>query len=541
MILLSRHGEYDFYNEWEKWRLTYEGGIDFRNAYLQKFSSRETDSDFQLRKSITYTPAHAKAAINDVKNSIFQRIADVTRKGGSESYQNAMRGLNGGVDRRGSTMNYFIGHNVLPEILTMKKVGIYVDRAKSEAKTLADKMPPPYLYTYKVEDILNWKYRDDGEPWQFEALLLRDWVSTLDDFGLPGTVSSRYRLLQLQDNKVKVTLFNEKGRQDSEVSYLDIPRIPFVAPEITESLLKDTADYQIALLNAESSDLGYILKSNFPFYVEQDDNRINSHLKQDQTTGTSATDKEIEVGATQGRRYSKGMNQPAFIAPPSEPIRASMEKEQQIKDDIRLLVNIALSNVKPKQASAESKMMDERGLESGLSYIGLELEHAERQVAQIWDLYENKGTVATVKYPSRYSLKSDADTIKEAKELNELKFAVPSDTYRKSISKRVADLLLGTNVAIEDLDKIHSEVESAEVLIVDPDTIRMGVENAILSNKLAAVAMGLPENSVKDAAQDHADRAKRIAEAQASVNPATPQLNEKSKSQNDVDKNDTDV
>ncbi len=58
-----------------------------------------------------------------------------------------------------------------------------------------------------------------------------------------------------------------------------------------------------------------------------------------------------------------------------------MSKQQQLKQDIRDLVNLNLSNIKPKLQSAESKQIDEHGLEAGLSALGLVLEHAERKAA----------------------------------------------------------------------------------------------------------------------------------------------------------------
>ena len=59
--------------------------------------------------------------------------------------------------------------------------------------------------------------------------------------------------------------------------------------------------------------------------------------------------------------------------------------------------------------------MDNQGLEAGLSYIGLVLENAERQIAEHWAAYEErnplKRQIATIKYPDVYSLKTDADRV----------------------------------------------------------------------------------------------------------------------------------
>src|SRR5690606_23205445 len=105
-------------------------------------------------------------------------------------------------------------------------------------------------------------------------------------------------------------------------------------------------------------------------------------------TATKAKEHDLKVGVVHGRRYGKGLDRPGFIHPSSEPIKASMAKQDALKNDIRTLINLSLSNIKPKMASAESKSLDERGLEAGLSNIGLVLEHCERKIAHYWSLYE---------------------------------------------------------------------------------------------------------------------------------------------------------
>lgn len=500
--------------EWIKWRLTYEGGQRFIGRYLVRQSTRETDADFANRTTMAYCPAFAKAAINEVKNAIFQRIADVTREGGPKSYLDCCKGLGTGVDLRGSSMNSFIGKDILAELLVMRKVGVYVDReAVPPDSSLADPVNHPYLYVYKAEDILNWDYVLHDQT-KLRAVLLRDNYSELDvTTNLPNGCAQRYRYVYLgADNKVHVQLF-QKGLSseiDKEVT-LNISRIPFVVFELTHSLLMDAANYQIALLNMESADISYMLKANFPFYTEQVDGRTSgSHLKD----GNDKDVEEVTVGAIHGRKYPKSLERPGFIAPPVDPIKISMEKQEQMKNDIRRLINLALETVKGVQVSAESKSMDERGLEAGLSCIGMELERAERVIASIWAEYENSD-VTTVNYPARYSLKTDSEILDEAKELKERMFDVPSETYRKAIAKRICTLMLGTKVSNEILEKMLDEIENSKILITDPKVIGDLVEKGIMCNESAALAMSLPKDEPIKAANDHAERAKRIAIAQS--------------------------
>ena len=97
---------------------------------------------------------------------------------------------------------------------------------------------------------------------------------------------------------------------------LELTRIPFVLLDIGDSMIKDVVNHQIALLNLGSGDVNYALKANFPFYVEQKDQRATgSHLKnaigEDGTAttgGQPAADNDIKVGVTQGRTYDTKMN-----------------------------------------------------------------------------------------------------------------------------------------------------------------------------------------------------------------------------------------
>ncbi len=86
----------------------------FREIYLENFSAREDQAEFNARKAVTPIPRFAGSDINDIRNAIYQRMRDITRRAGVRA-SDAVAGLNLGVDRRGSTMNAFIGVKVLTE------------------------------------------------------------------------------------------------------------------------------------------------------------------------------------------------------------------------------------------------------------------------------------------------------------------------------------------------------------------------------------------------------------------------------------------
>jgi hypothetical protein len=199
-----------------------------------------------------------------------------------------------------------------------------------------------------------------------------------------------------------------------------------------------------------------------------------------------------------------------------------MKKQDELKADIRTLIKLAVAQLAPKLASAESKGFDERSLEAGLSAIGMELEHCERRIAAHWTAYEDKsGKQPTVIYPKRYDLRSDEDNRKEAKELRESAKAVPSTTFRKEAMKRVATINVGNEVSLETLQKIHEDIDKAEIIIVDAQELKDDIEVGIIDLESAAKAKSYPANAVEKAKKDHAERAARIAESQAQARGVT--------------------
>jgi hypothetical protein len=566
-----RHPEYledELY--WYEWRDIYNGGPRFVRRNLKKFSNRETNEDFATRKFFTPIPTFAKSAINDIRNAIFQRLRDVTRRDGSENYMRSCAGEIGGVDNKGSAMQSFLGIDVLTELLVMGRAGVYVDMPQlSGMRTMADEgNERPYCYMYRVEDILSWAVAKPEEPGDFTALLVRDrGIDYNQGFAhgayLPQGGYTRYRFMWIDPTtrKVKMKMYDEddnligidgrplngsstdsvrrdmrilttEGGVESEagVINLQLDRIPFTMLSIGGSLLKDVYKHQVALLNLGSSDVSYALKANYPFFIEQRDMlRSGGHLKKtvadDGTTVTSDNSnvgEEGRTGVTHGRTYDLKADAPSFIHPSPEPLMASMKLQEKLEDDIRKLINLAVQNKMGQRAvSAEAMKLSDQGLEAGLSYIGLVLESAERQIAEHWAAYEHKDRdkrkIATVKYPDRYSLKNDEDRVKEAQDLSALMYSVPGRTVKKELSKNIVSALLAGKVGTETLDTIHKEIDKADYATSDPDIIIRSQEQGLCGEKVASQALGFGDDEYLTAREDHTDRVKRIAEAQAEV------------------------
>ncbi len=478
------------YNEYEKYRKIKEGGRPFIHKYLRSRTAEDPEG-FTTRKSISYNPAFAKIEVNKIRNTIFQNFIaspDLVRIGGSSAMHQVFKGDLGGVDNHGSTFNSFIGREILPELLFMGKVGVFVDSPR-EILT-QNNHQHPYLYTYKAEKIIAWNE-------SHTSVLLKDSIpKNHDDFNLMVSYETQYRHLKLTNDGVNVTIY-DSAYNELETLILDLERLPFVIIELPESLLKEVADYQIALLNLASSDMFYSLMSNIPFYTEQYDPTGMDNIYKD--AKSEIKEKEVKIGTTRGRRYPKLLDRPGFIHPSPDPLQASMEKQEQLKKEIKEIVNETLLN-----------LTEDNTVEASLAYITAELERGERLIGNIWSDYESS-TPYIVSYPKSFSTKTDEQRLNEAQAYKERLYDAASPEYAVEIKKIIAKILLEDRVSTSQLNAIYASIEDSGQITFDPDIIHKDVEYGLLSHSTAAKLRGYDTDEAKVANVEHAERLARIA------------------------------
>ncbi|MDE1971206.1 MAG: hypothetical protein KGI50_06570 [Patescibacteria group bacterium] len=523
---------------WLKWRLTYEGGEPFKLRYLRPFSSREDFNSFYYRRMMSYVPAFAKTGINEIRNSISHRLGDVIRQSSSKTYQEAVEGLKGGVDRKGGTMNYFLTTEVLPELLVMSKVGIYVDMDRTPAANLQESYTKrPYLYIYKAEQIRSWTADADNHG-VLNTLLLEDSNYDFDDhFLLPIETVKRYRYYWREDNKCYCQIYDTGSQPVGDVIELGIGQIPFHLTYLSSSMMEDICDYQIALLNMASSDVQFARQANFPMYVEKYDVAADMTANLRQATsgdlfpqdhpyavprdGTSeGADRSHamykEAGIMNGRRFPQGIDYPEWIQPSGESLTSSMAKQEQMKEEIRTLLYLGLANLQPTRQSAESKGMDIKQEENGFNVIGHELLLLERKILEFWQAYENIKDPFTIKYPTNYDLKTTQERIDEATAYALQIESAPSLTYKKELCKMIASVLLSPRISHDRLLEIYKEIDAVD-FITTPAQLLLDVEAGITSAEFASLNRGYPEGVVEKANEEKAERARIVAQAQAAV------------------------
>lgn len=496
--------EYNYQADWTEWRYCYEAGNNFRNEYLNEYSDRETSTDFARRKSVTPIPAFARREINRVKNSISQRFPDITRRGGSKVWREAVIGQGRGVDRRGSSMSAFIALKMLAELLVMGKVGVLVDAPRVKGSTLADvpKDFRPYLNLYVREFIPIVIPAPVDSTSDFAAVLLEDHVTEVSAINGTQTDHKLFRYYYLdpeRGNKVTIQKITEDGVAEEPPILTDLTEIPFVMFDIGGSLIKEVCSHQIALLNMISSDSSYAIDSNFPFMVRQRGNTANFLVGEED---------EAEVGQRKGLFYDKNLDAPAFISPPTEPMQASLALRKELKDEVRELVTGAIAD-----------LGDDGTIDSGLAFIGQCLANGENRLWDHWGAFEfadaTKRKVCTISYPETWSLKTDQERIEEADALLELMNKLPGQKGKKEAAKMAYDKLYRGKLAPDIIDGIKAEVDAAAYTTSNPDIIEMAKVNGICDPETAAVALGFNPEVAAKAEEAQARRAAAIVAAQA--------------------------
>lgn len=492
-------------NNWFKWRLCLEGGRRFRDRYLHMFSNREAQQDFENRKAITPTEPHAKHAIYELRDMIAQHLHEVLRTG-STGYMAFTKN----ADCQGNSLNAILSKTLIVELMAMGRMCVIVDRDDSAITTKADELANmPYICCIPIENVQSRKYDRNG---RLIKLLVTRSVMTYDAvFQLETGIEERQYLYEVNPGGwIDVTInptIDLQPNQNTKKFKLDLDEIPFVEAVLSDSLMRDIAEYQIALLNIVSCDTYFACTANFPFYVEQ--RKGGGIPVVDPTTGKEAEIEDTTAGPSYGRYY--GQEKPGFINPSPEPLKVSMELRSDLRVQIRQILQLTLNRVKPTRASGESKSADMSEKETGISAIAIELECFETKLQDVINDFLGDDDQGTVEYPDAYKSPSIDDLDTEVKLLIDTAKTTTNKDLRKQCLIRVGELLFG--IGSDVVEKLKASTE--EVPFIEPADIATYKEAGIIDNITSTVLAGFTEEVANKAQADHVERLKAIAIAQS--------------------------
>lgn len=492
--------------DWLNWRFCFEGGRHFRERFLKQFQGKEDQIDFLRRRDFTPIPAYAKREIKAVKNSISSRLRDVIRTEGSDQWRDAVDGNGRGVDLRGSGMNSFLSMRIISEMLVMRQVGILVDAPTGDFESLAD-IPPtfqPYLNRFTVEEMPILVPAPEWSESDWSSVLLE---SNTQRFNLMTGKNEcvktfrYYWLDEFRDGRVSFIKLNEAGAPISEIIELSITQIPLVVMEIEQSLMEDVCEHQIALLNMISADTSYAIDANYSFLTRQrGHDGLGAHLESDKK-------ETIKTGSLRGLWYGKGQDRPGFISPPTKPLNASLELRRELKTEVHELVRGSLAD------------MGDGDVDAGLSVIGNTLATGERRLWDHWVIFEesreSRRQIPRIKYPSSWTIKTDAERLQESTEFMRLANVMVGQKNKKRMSKRAADIMHRGCVSTDELKAIMTEIDNAPFAISDPEVTFRAKKEGLVSVDTGSLALGYDPGEAEKAKQDAAERAAMVVAAQA--------------------------
>lgn len=528
--------------DWQKWRLAYVGGKDFKDKFLERYSRKETPEDFRLRKQLTYVPAHARSVIDIIRNAIAIRLPDVVRDG-DERYLNAMAT---NVDGFNNSMNTFVAIDIAPLLLVHGKRYVVVDAPPpAEGRTIAEDEGLPYFYTVSAEDVLSWSYDSSGNIKAIMMRLVRDIQDPTTRLVRGAEVLYRYMLRlepgetftdsecgQVQGPGVLIKDVNKMGKAMGKCQLMaDWERVPVAEFKLADSVMGLIADHQIALLNLASTDMDFLFRGNFPLYTEQkpkssgtirprgtkgeeygpgvlespDDESVDGH-----TPKSRKGEARRNMGIGKGVGYREGLDRPDFIAPSTDNLKASIVKQETVAKEIRILVDLALVSlsVHAIEQSGKSKEADRVGEEAGLAYIGRALESGERDLNELWHMMagiDASQLDLQVNYPSGYSIKTQEQRLDEAEQMRKLRSAVRSEAYQKAMDQRIAEVVLKPVTTSEELAEILAEITEGTYFDDDKEranVVQRDVALRIISRGKASELRGYGEDEQANVAAE---------------------------------------
>lgn len=488
----AAYGSDDIY----KWRLCFEGGNAFKIRYVLKYSGRENDEDFARRRTLTPIPAMASTTINEVAYHIVSKLDSVLRQSDDDQFRDAMDGKDGGIDGQGMSFNTLLSDKIIPELLGMGRYGILVDRDE-------DAKAPPNIQFLSREQIQSWQYDHTGK---LIDVTISQFKPNFNDVGLHLKVESHSERFKLVDGKVHH--WDDKSLED-DFEVLNLTSIPVFIDSVPVPAMRNCADHQIALINLVSSAVNGAYSNNFALYVEQGAGGSGDLKREGKTEQPSQVG-----GALHGRNYPMNAERPAFIAPPSEPVKITLDMIAKLEDQIRDMCHMAIRAV---ASNGDSSKTANRPLEAALVALTYKLARLEEFIASAWQQYTGRPFEYTVVYPKDFS-EVDVDTrAKTAAVWTDQIPKMPSITGRRELAKLAAKTLLLGNVDACTMNAILNEIDEATVIGIDPETLKNDIEAGLVTTKTASKARGYADGESDAAKLEHAERLARIAEAQGNT------------------------
>lgn len=467
-LVNNPHPVYKRYaNYWNFLLDSYEGGIDYTNAMVNKdgknsgllntmwnffvngvqqssqvvtgnlfMHPKERQEDYNRRVNMSYYYNFCAPIIDIYSDHLFKQAVLVNYA----EIDSTIKKIAIDIDRQGSSVQEF--RKAMADMAQLYgHCFVIIDSPNysdtEEIVTLADQIEKrafPYCSLYSPQNVINWALDEFGEPYW---VLVRETKDANDDpFEIEEDdecIETYYRLW----TRTEWFLFNDKYELEEKGTH-PVGKCPIVC--VYDKKSKKTRNF-----------LGISFIADVAF-IARDIYNSSSELRQilrDQTfsilaiQGTSDEYSAVDLGTGKGLIYPENRNAPVYVSPPSENATTYFSHIDRQIEKMYSLCKIDAGGISSKgnqsnavdSQSGASKAWDFNQTNSSLSSKSASLEDAETRIWQIFAAWEGKVWTGSVQYPNDFSISSIMDDLSEAEQEAKLNFG---KTFSSEVLKSIA-------------------------------------------------------------------------------------------------------
>ncbi|GAB6043588.1 phage portal protein [Endothiovibrio diazotrophicus] len=422
----------------------YRGDGGFEDGSYLVSHPRESETKYAKRKALAVYPNYTKKVVNAYLGFIFAARANRTGGGkGWEAFEKDADGLGTGVGavlRRHFRLSMVLG--------TMYLI---VDRPRGKAVTSADEQAlPPYIVARRKSQVHKIDTDDRGRYTKVAFTELKG-------------KQVRYRWFDtnrwwVTDDREGESVITEDGeRLEGEHKLGVVPVVPLHCEEPLEqtdtsadSFAKEIAKLNYELFNALSELRELFRSQTFSIFT----------LPFRDTT--EAKDTELKLSTENAVAYNpEGGGKPGFVAPPDGPVERYMDYLDWLIDRIYQLAGLEFSGGSARQASsgASGVALSFQFQETNRSIAGMaqQIETAERAVADIVGRWHGEQDRPVIAYPRDFNV---IDLLQQLQIVMDALTMQISDTFGRTLKKRLARSVLGSTTDQATLDQIDKEIDA---------------------------------------------------------------------------------
>lgn len=453
----------NYCNYWDFLLTSYEGGVDYCNAFLKSESStaslkdtlfkiyvngreqvqpvvsgnlfkhpKERNDDYTERMRMSYYYNFCAPIIDIYTNYIFKDAVN----NDYESIESTVETISDDFDLVGSSIDEF-RRKVAEMAQIYGHVFVVVDSPDIEAEFISSRQQQienrifPYGIIYNPQNVINWSLDAFGKPYW---VMLREMVGLNEDF----KSFDKNKIFKYQ---YKLWTRNEWYLYDDEYNLIKEGVHGLGVVPIVCIFDKQSKKWNNFLGVSSLSDIAFIARDVY---------NSCSELKQilrDQTfaflaiQGTASEYDELSVGTSKAILYPENRQAPVYVSPPSanaEVYFSHIDRQiRKIYQLAKLEGGSATQEQTAMQQSGTSKAWDFNETNSTLSYKALNLQDGEQKIFNLVALWEGKEFDGTISYPNEFSITSLMDDLTEAEKSARLMLGETFDLeVKKCIHKK---------------------------------------------------------------------------------------------------------